>query len=75
MAVKDQLELIKNWKLKPDFIINLKVGQLGKCLYQKSGEFCWCLVFVLYGSQTNGNQHTESFYKADMLFDLVAAMF
>ena len=26
MSVKDQLELIKSWKLKPDFIINVKVG-------------------------------------------------
>lgn len=26
MAIKDQLELVKNWKLKPDFIINLKVN-------------------------------------------------
>ena len=25
MSVKDQLELVRNWKLKPDFIINLKV--------------------------------------------------
>lgn len=26
MTAKDQLELIRNWKLKPDFIINVKVG-------------------------------------------------
>ena len=25
MTISDQLALIKNWKLKPDFIINLKV--------------------------------------------------
>jgi len=25
LTAKDQLELIKNWKLRPDFIINLKV--------------------------------------------------
>ena len=25
MSVKDQLELIRNWKMRPDFIINLKV--------------------------------------------------
>ncbi|KAK3580662.1 hypothetical protein CHS0354_017937, partial [Potamilus streckersoni] len=25
ISIKDQLELIKNWKLKPDFIINLKI--------------------------------------------------
>ena len=25
MSIKDQLELIKNWRLKPDFIVNLKV--------------------------------------------------
>ena len=28
MTIKDQLELIKSWKLKPDFIINIKV-----CIY------------------------------------------
>ena len=26
LAVNDQLELIRNWKLRPDFIINLKVN-------------------------------------------------
>jgi adenylate/nucleoside-diphosphate kinase len=25
LSMKEQLELIKNWKYKPDFIINLKV--------------------------------------------------
>jgi len=25
MTIKDQLELVKNWKLKPDFIVNMKV--------------------------------------------------
>ena len=25
LTMKEQLELIKNWKYKPDFIINLKV--------------------------------------------------
>jgi hypothetical protein len=25
MNIKDQIELIKNWKLKPDFNINIKV--------------------------------------------------
>lgn len=25
MSIKDQLELVKNWKLRPDFIINMKV--------------------------------------------------
>lgn len=25
MSIKEQLELVKNWKYKPDFIINLKV--------------------------------------------------
>ena len=26
LTAKDQLELIRNWKLKPDFIINVKVN-------------------------------------------------
>ena len=26
MSIKDQLELIKSWKLKPDFLINLRVS-------------------------------------------------
>lgn len=25
LSIKDQIELVKNWKLKPDFIINIKV--------------------------------------------------
>ena len=34
MSVKDQLELVKNWKLQPDFIINLRVS---KSLYYFQG--------------------------------------
>lgn len=26
LSIKDQIELVKNWKLKPDFIINIKVN-------------------------------------------------
>lgn len=26
VSIREQLELIKQWKMKPDFIINLKVG-------------------------------------------------
>ena len=26
MTVKDQLDLVNNWKLKPDFIVNVKVS-------------------------------------------------
>lgn len=26
LSIQDQIELVKNWKLKPDFIINIKVN-------------------------------------------------
>lgn len=32
ISIKDQLELMKNWKLKPDFIINIKVNIYMLCL-------------------------------------------
>lgn len=25
MTIKDQIEMIKNWKLNPDFVVNIKV--------------------------------------------------
>ena len=31
LSMKEQLELIKNWKYKPDFIINLKVCTIQDC--------------------------------------------
>lgn len=41
MSIKDQIELVKSWKLKPDFIIHLKVC----CRSQtKSPESCLILL-------------------------------
>ena len=31
LSTTEQLELVKNWKLKPDFIVNVKVSEMMLC--------------------------------------------
>ncbi|CAH1800208.1 unnamed protein product [Owenia fusiformis] len=47
MTIKDQLELVKNWKLKPDFIVNLKIPDLD-LEYRRVGQRADALTGDIY---------------------------